>query len=154
MDDTLEDVARVIGCEPANVADRVEEIMRENRDLLMDRHGLRSENLKLAEENERLRLSCREAEWAARRCECGADDACAFARERDEARAEADHWKGAAREHAINLADAREECDKLRHDWKVAESKVVAWSSCLHCGVTREWGDFWDQPCGQCEGHR
>lgn len=34
------------------------------------------------------RLSSGEAEWAARRCECGADDACAFARERNEARAE------------------------------------------------------------------
>jgi len=88
MDDTLEDVARIIGCTPANVADRVEEILKENRDLLMDRHGLRAEGLKLAEEIERVRLSCREAEWAARRCECGADDACAFARERDEARAE------------------------------------------------------------------
>ena len=57
MDDTLEDVARVIGCEPANVADRVEEIMRENRDLLMDRHGLRAEGLKLAEENAALKAA-------------------------------------------------------------------------------------------------
>lgn len=62
--DTLEDVASVIGCTPANVAERVEEILRENRDLLMERHGLRSEGLKLAEENERLRLSCREASLA------------------------------------------------------------------------------------------
>lgn len=38
------------------------------------------------EEIERKRA---EAEWAARKCECGADDACAFARERDSARADA-----------------------------------------------------------------
>lgn len=43
----------------------------------------------LLEARNRAESAAAEAEWVARRCECGADDACAFARERDAAKADA-----------------------------------------------------------------
>lgn len=45
-----------------------------------------------------------EAEWAARRCECGADDACAFARERDAAEAKLEQVTK-ERDEAVREAD-------------------------------------------------
>lgn len=49
---------------------------------------LRREVEQMRNQHSAAMAQAREAEWTARRCECGADDACAFARERDEARAE------------------------------------------------------------------
>jgi len=46
--------------------------------------------------------------------------------------------------------EARAEVCRLRHELALSENKRTAWRSCLHCGTTRDEGDYWDEKCRAC----
>jgi hypothetical protein len=57
-------------------------------------------------------------EWAARRCECGADDFCKIAQERNEARAEVDRLTDASTHWQVMLKREMEEVEWLKRAYE------------------------------------